>query len=277
MSADTVSDLLVRLSSGRPDDAWREFLARYSSLVMQVVRRHQSDQERATECFIDVCAALSDDGFRRLRTFRPDGPAHFGTWLKAVVANLCVDWRRKEQGRQRPPVSIARLPELEQQVYRCIYLRGMSRGQCLASLLPWFAGLTEQRVAEINARLFALLTPQQRWQLSLRTPESRPVLYGIPSEEDDLAWQLAEPGPGPDDQAGEMQEQQLLREALAELPPQQRFLLRLRYEQDLTLVEVARLTRQPDPFRANRQIHAALKALAALVEARRSRSGRKSR
>lgn len=277
MSADTVSGLLARLSSAQPDAAWREFLVRYSSLVMLIVRRHENDYERATECFIDVCAALSDDGFRRLRTFQSDGPARFETWLRAVVSNLCVDWRRKEQGRRRPPAGITRLPELEQQVYRCIYLRGMSRAQCLNVLRPRFPGLTEPQVAGINGRLFALLTPQQRWQLSMRTPESRPTLYGVPTEEDDSVWQLAEPGPGPDDLASEMQEQRLLREALAELPPEQRLLLRLRYEQDLTLVEVARLTRQPDPFRANRQIHAALQALADLMEARRSRSGRKNR
>jgi DNA-directed RNA polymerase specialized sigma subunit len=188
-----------------------------------------------------------------------------------------VDWRRKEQGRRRPPSSITGLPELEQQVYRCIYLRGMSRSQCLNVLRPRFPELTEQQVADINGRLFALLTPQQRWQLSLRTPASRPVLYSVSSDEDEPAWQLAEPGPGPEDLAGEMLEQRLLREALAELPPQQRLLLRLRYEQDLTLTEVARLTRQPDPFRANRQVHAALQALAKLMEARHSCFERKNR
>jgi len=277
MSTDTVSELLVRLSSGRPDAAWREFLARYSSLMMHIVRRHEDDYDHATECFIHVCSALSDDNFRKLRAFRVDGPARFETWLKAVVSNLCVDWRRKEQGRSRPLASIARLPELEQQVYRCIYLRGMSRSQCHLLLVSRFPGLTEQRVAEINARLFTMLTPQQRWQLSIRTPASRPLLYSVPSDDEDAAWQMAEPGPGPDDLAGELQEQQRLQEALAQLPPEQRLLLRLRYEQDLTLSEVARLTRQPDPFRANRRINAALQALARLLAARCSRPERKSR
>ena len=244
---------------------------------MRVIRRHESEYERATECFVGVCAALSDDGFQRLRAFRPDGPARFETWLKAVVSNLCIDLRRREQGRVRPPQGLSRLPELEQQVYRCIFLRGMSRGQCLAALLPRFTGLTEQRVAEINARLFAMLTPRQRWRLSLRAPGSRPLLYGVPSDDDDSAWELAEPGPGPEDLTNELLEQRLLQEALAELPPEQRLLLRLRYEQDLTLAEVARLTRQPDPFRANRQIHAALQALARLIDERRSRPGRKRR
>jgi hypothetical protein len=61
------------------------------------------------------------------------------------------------------------------------------------------------------------------------------------------------------------------------LPAEQRLLLRLRYEQNLTLAEVARLTNQSDPFRANRQIQSALKALADLISDPRIAPGRKTR
>jgi RNA polymerase sigma factor (sigma-70 family) len=277
MIDDTIRELLERLSSGRVDSAWSEFLARYSPLIMHVVRRHEVNEDRASECFIHVCGALSDDGFRRLRSFRPGGPARFRTWLMAVVSNLCVDWRRREQGRGRPPRSVSRLSELEQQVYRCIYVRGMSRTQCLGVLLPRYPDLTEQQVADINGRLFALLTPSQRWQLSVRKPTLKPIPWGDESAEDDPAWQLEEPGAGPGELAEVSQELRLLRDAMARLPPEQRLLLRLRYEQDLTLAEVARLTRQPDPFRANRQIHAALEALGRLMGASRARADRKDR
>lgn len=277
MSDETDTELLARLSSGRADTGWSEFLARYSPLIMHVIRRHDVCDDGATECFIYVCGALSDDGFRRLRAFRPVGPARFRTWLMAVVSNLCVDWRRKEHGRVRPLKCIACLPELDQLVYRCIYLRGMSRTQCLRVLQPRYPDLTEQQVSEINGRLFKLLTPQQRWQLSVRTPHSKPLIRDAEAADEDESWQLEEPGPGPDDRAAEIEELQLLRNALARLPIQQRLLLRLRYEQDLTLAEVARLTRQPDPFRANRQTHAALEALANLMDAQRTRADRKTR
>jgi RNA polymerase sigma factor (sigma-70 family) len=276
MSDESVTELLERLSSRRVDAAWSEFLARYSPVIMHVIRRHDDDEDHATQCFVYVCGALSDDGFRRLLSFRPDGPARFKTWLMAVVANLCVDWRRKEQGRVRPLRSVLRLPELDQQVYRCIYLRRMSRAQCVAELAPRFPQLTEATVAEINARLFALLTPQQRWQLSVRTPVLRPVACDAGRDDDDPAWQLETPSPGPDELAADLQEQELLQDALAELPAEQRLLLRLRYEQNLTLLEVARLTGQPDPFRANRQVQAALHMLADLMGGRR-RPARKVR
>ena len=277
MSDDTVTELLEQLSSGRVDAAWSEFLARYSPLIKHVIRRHGLDDDRITECFNHVCGALSDDGFRRLRSFRPDGPARFKTWLMAVVANLCVDWRRKEQGRVRPLRRVSRLPELDQQVYHCIYERRMSRVQCLQALMPRFPALTDATVSEINARLFTLLKPQQRWQLSSRTAALKPVTCGVSPEDDDPAWQLAEPGPGPDDLAAELQEQRQLRDALARLPTEERLLLRLRYEQNLSLAEVARLTNQADLFRANRQIQSALKFLGELMSDSRARPDRKTR
>jgi RNA polymerase sigma factor (sigma-70 family) len=113
--------------------------------------------------------------------------------------------------------------------------------------------------------LFASLTPQQRWQLSVRPPVLQPVPLGSESRDDDPVSRAATPGPGPDDLAAEEQERQRLLAALVQLPAGQRLLLRLRYEQGLTLAEVARLTGQPDPFRANRQIQAAVDALAELM------------
>ncbi len=83
MSDDTVTHLIEQLSSVRADAAWGKFLARYSPLIMHVIRRHGADEDRASECFIHVCGALSEDGFRRLRSFRTDGPARFKTWLVA--------------------------------------------------------------------------------------------------------------------------------------------------------------------------------------------------
>lgn len=276
MSDETVIELLERLSSRRVDAAWREFLARYSPLIMHVIRRNEARDERADDCFAYVCGALSDDGFRRLRSFRTGGPAQFKTWLMAVVANLCADWRRREHGRVRPVSSVARLPELDQQVYRCIYQRGMTRNQCLLALAPSYPQLTEAAVGEINARLFALLTPQQRWRLSVRPAPLTPADGDGGEEGDDPTRDLATAGPGPDEEAAALEEAQQLQDALARLPAEQRLLLRLRYEQNLTLVEVARLTGQPDPFHAHRRIEAALDALAGLMGRQRCRPDRKT-
>lgn len=267
ISGEEITELLQGMSSPKMDAAWREFLSRYSSLIMHAVRHHEHDTDRAAECFLHVCSALGEDRCRRLRSFRPDGPASFRTWLLAVVSNLCVDLRRREQGRRRPFRSIARLPELEQQVYQCIFVRGLSRAQCLEALIPSFPELTASMVGEINARLFGLLTPQQRWRLSLRPSFGSLSLRGMPVDPDELntASREPDPRPGPDALATDEQDRERLRDAMQRLPADQRLLLRMRYEQELTLAEIARLTGQPDPYRVNRRIQGALAMLAELV------------
>ena len=249
------------MSTRQAGAAWTEFLRRYSSLILQVARRFESEEQRISDCFLYACAQLSDNDFRRLRSFRPDGPAQFRTWLISVVTNLCIDWRRKVSGRLRPVAAIACLPELDQLVYRLIYVRGMTRGQCLQSLGDRYPDLTEAKLGEINAKLFVLLTPRQRWQLSSRTRRSISLDELAQPEPDEPGFQPEEPGPGPDLLAAFEQERELVEAALAQLPPRKRLLLRLRYQQDLTLEEVARLARIPDPYRAHREIRAALEAL----------------
>ena len=266
MSQGSIEDLLARLSTGRIDSAWREFLERYSSVIMHVVRRYESDHGQVTDCYLHACSELSNDGFRRLLRYRPGGAAKFQTWLSAVVANLCVDWGRKQRGRFRPVKAIASLPDLEQLVYRHIYVRGLSREECLHSLQARYPALTGPQLADINSRIFSLLTPQQRWQLSVRSADMMSLDQSSPSEPDEIPWQAEDPGPGPDQLSEAEQQLRLLESTMAKLPPRQRLILRLRYQQNLTLEEVARLMRLPDPFRANRQIQAALTALAELMD-----------
>ena len=58
---------------------------------------------------------------------------------------------------------------------------------------------------------------------------------------------------------------------LDRLPAQQRLLLLLRYEQGLTLRKIAELLNLGDPFRARREIEAALDALARTLQLAASR------
>ena len=276
MTDESVGGLLAGLASPDPGPAWNEFLQRYSATIMQIVRRYETDTDRARECFQRVCEALSDRNFQRLLSYRQDSPARFRTWLTAVTSNLCIDWRRQKRGRFRPIRAVTRLPEREQLVYRCLYVRGLSRVECLHMLAPRFPDLTEREIADINARLFALLTPQQRWQLGARAATAGPPTDELTLEFDDAALQLEEPGPGPEELVQSEQDRSRLAAALAALPARERLLLRLRYEQELTLAEVARLTSLHDPFRANRQIQAALVALAKLMNRAPADHGRKS-
>lgn len=257
-----IGDLLGQLSSGRADLAWAEFLRRYSPLIMQVAQRFAGGSEHASDCFLFACESLSDDGFRRLRSFRTDGPARFETWLKVVVANLCIDLRRKEHGRVRPFAVVSTLPPLEQEVYRHIYVRGRTRAECQRALVIQFPDVTIEAIADANARLFKRLTSRQRWQLSHRSRGSISLGDATSPDCEGAGFQAEDPGPSPDELAEQWMSRDAINEALLKLAPRQRLLLRLRYQQDLTLEEVARLVGLPDLYRANREIQGAIEELA---------------
>jgi RNA polymerase sigma factor (sigma-70 family) len=268
-----IKDLLGRLGTPGADAAWREFLDHYSPLILQTARRYAFDQGGVMDLYVHVCDRLSDDGFRRLRRFRTGGRATFRTWLTAVTANLCIDWRRQQRGRLRPLESMAGLPSLDRLVYRNLYVRGMAREECLQALRGQYPDLDDRRLAEINARLFKLLSPRQRWQVGVRAAPAVSIDQNAETDSEGPGLQIAESGPGPEDIAQDDQARAQLRSALASLSPQQRLLLRLRYEQNLTLEQVARLTGLADPFRAHRQIQAALKDLRRLLTGRPSVPG----
>jgi RNA polymerase sigma factor (sigma-70 family) len=265
----SVHDLLAGLASPDPSEAWNGFLLQYSPIILQLIRRYARDAVRTRDCYQFVCEALSDDHFRRLRSYRPEAGTKFRTWLATVVANLCIDWQRRKRGRFRPPRAVSRLPEREQLVYHCLYVRGLSRSECLRLLVPRFPDLTGQEIAAINARLFALIAPRHRWQLGVHAGAGDATL------DLDQAGEIPAPGPGPEQLAQLEQEHAHLAAAMARLPPGQRLLLRLRFEQDLTLSEVARLAGLQDPFRANRQIQAALVELARIMNETPSAQERK--
>jgi RNA polymerase sigma factor (sigma-70 family) len=150
------------------------------------------------------------------------------------------------------------LPRLEQQVFKFKFEHGLEFHSCLASLQSEFPGLTEPQLQGVLSHINNLLTPRQHWLLSTR--QSKPISLDNVSQTITVE-QIADPGEDPETLAEISEEHEQLNAALAKLSSQHRLLLKLRYQQDLSLKEVARLTRLGDPFRARRHIQAALQEL----------------
>ncbi len=267
MAGRPIDSLLEQLSSAGVENAWKDFLEDYASLIHHVVRQYERDDDRVNDLFLFICEEFSRDGFRRLRRFRPDGPARFRTWLGVVVSNLCVDWRRKEFGRIRPFRAITKLPALDQLVFRSVFEGRMTLQECWHALRAQFPDLTEERLSNVVGHLHSILTSRQHWLLSTRKREVRSLSELPASDEIRVRPEPEDPGPGPEILAELEQERTTLLRAMSHLTSLQRVLLRLRYQDDLTLKEVARLTGLGDPFRAKRQIQAALDALAVQLTA----------
>jgi len=254
----STSGLLAGLRSPTPDKAWKRFLEVYSPTIMLVTGQYEHHRDRLNDCYLFVCEKLSKHGFRRLLMYKPEGSASFRSWLNVVIANLCIDWRRHSRGRVRPFKSVRALSVFDQMAFKYRIQQRMSLDACLAAMQPQFPDLTESKLANAATRINAMLTPRQHYLLSAREPKSVSLDRAEPGSG---LSEPADPGPGPEKNIHLAQKQERLQRALDELSPPQRVLLKLRYEQDLSLKEVARLMRLGDPFRARRQIQAALDAL----------------
>lgn len=257
----SVDHLLEQISSRDPEAAWGLFLDEYSTTVLQVVRHVERDPQSVPDCFQFVCERLSANSFRRLRKFQPQGPAVFSTWLRAVVRNLCLDWRRKQFGRHRFFTSISRLSVFDQEVFRHLYERRASLDETLQLLRSNFPAITQAQLAESSARIEKELTTKQRRLLDARLSwQASQTSSGF---EEALAAHANVPDPAPSPEAQTLSKERAttLRRALGRLPPRERLLIRLRFEQDLTLEQVAKLLDLGNAQRVERQIKAVLEKL----------------
>jgi RNA polymerase sigma factor (sigma-70 family) len=256
-----ITSILPGLNSVDAGPAWARFIDCYSGQIMKSVRQFEYEQDRAHECFLYVCEALSDNGFRRLLAFRTDGTARFRTWLGTVVFHLCVDWHRKEFGRAQMLPAISALPAFDQSVYHLYFEQGLKKESCLQILLDEFPDLTPVQLSSSIERIYRTLTPRQRWRLSLklgRRQDGHPDLMDV-----DV---IRAADPSPDQQLQAERERDLIEEALRQLSDDQRLALQLKYHQGLTLKDITRIMRLGNISRTKRLLDRALQGLSERIE-----------
>lgn len=254
------------------EDAWGEFLSWQAPLILQVVRLFERDADEVQDAFLFVCEKLHGGEMRRIRRFREEGPASFETWLRAVVRRLCLDWLRHRDGRYRLPRAVARLPELDQAVFRSVHLRGLSGNEAFHSLKAVWPTLTREALDGAAARVAEALDGRSSWFLLVRRPRMRSLSSGPPGADPaEVEPALVDPRADPESEAATRERLGLLHGALGRLPPRLRLLVRLRYEQELSLEEVARLTGLAGPAQVERQLRQALEELRERMGAKGSR------
>jgi RNA polymerase sigma factor (sigma-70 family) len=264
MAEPRIHQLLEQLGSPASQDAWSVFLEDYGGTIFQVIRHFESESEGAADCFQFVCEHLCEGQFRRLRRFAPHGPAKFTTWLRAVVRNLCLDWQRKQFGRPRMFRSVARLSELDQQVFHLVHERGITEQEALLHLAPDFPELTPQILSESIERINQVLTPNQNWVL--RTRSAFGARRAVASDERTERAEPASAALDPETLAVTAQRNRLLGRALRKLPAREKLLLRLRFEEEMTLDQIAKLLQLGNAQRVDRQIKQILSVLRTELE-----------
>jgi RNA polymerase sigma factor (sigma-70 family) len=255
MEDSALASIFEGLRSSPSREAWAEFLRQYSPLILETCQYATCDADHAADCFLFACEQLSQNNFRQLLRFRPEGPAGFSTWLRVVVRNICVDWCRKEFGRPRLFRSIARLSQLEGKVYRCRFEQGLSLADTLVSLRPNFPGLTMEQLAAAEEQIQRSMNSRQLWLMTTRkahvqmqSQESSIDVMEAPANEP------VDPRPNPESVLADRQQEDRLWLALSKLPKRERLLIRMRFEQGLSLEEIAGLTGLGNAQRVHRRV-----------------------
>ena len=262
MCDDATAHVLQGLRSPNPGEAWLDFLDLCGPVLYHVALIQTHREDAAADCYIYVCEKLADNDFKRLLKFDPGGDASFTTWLRVVARNLCFDWHRTRFGRHRPFKALGDLSPLESEVYKLRFTNGASRDETLQQISKTFPTVGADEVFAIEERLEKSLNARQRWILSSRRQVQNSVSAVTTTEEGHpVAIEIADPNPNQEVLVVTAEERLQLRKAVAALPPDERLLLQLRFEQDLSLDEVARLCGLGDGQRVHRRISAVLKKL----------------
>jgi RNA polymerase sigma factor (sigma-70 family) len=257
-----IAALLDRLRSPHAHAAWEEFLHGYSPVLYQAAYTYTADPDGAADCYLNICEHLARNGFRRLLKFKLEGSASFTTWLRVVARNLCFDWHRKQTGRRRPFKSLQSLSSLELDVYDCRFERGLSVEETLQRLCPTSPDLDPDRLAEVERRIEHSLNSRQRWILSTRQkPAFIASVVPLTEETVENLWQVADTRLDLESLIACREQSAQLKKCVALLPSDERLLVQLRFEQELSFDEIAHLTGLGDAQRAHRRIGAILKKL----------------
>ncbi|HLY62105.1 MAG TPA: sigma-70 family RNA polymerase sigma factor [Terriglobia bacterium] len=255
------SRILEQLASNEFERAWADFLEAYSPLILQTVKHFEREPDPVADCFLYVCERLSEKSFRRLRSFKPGGAAKFPTWLRVVVRNLCLDWHRQEFGRHRIFQSIAALGALDQEIFRCVFERGLTQDESLDFLRAKYPWLIISEVEAGVERVQSALTDRQIWLASAR----RHTFLSLDDDPNDPARKsipaLIDPAPNAESLLVVREQSDALEGALSGLSKPDRLLIKLRFEEGLTLQEIASVLGLKDAQTVDRRLREVIEQL----------------
>lgn len=238
-------DELLGLFQTDSRQAWDLFLDRHSNYILSVLRHMGFDHDEAMDRFVFVCEKLCEKDFRRLRGIASTGSrGDLAPWLRTVVRNLAVSWAWSVDGRRRLFKSVTELSERHQRVFELHFWQGRHPSEICEQLrVETQEELGLLNVLQLLEEVFAHLSSSQRWRLMSRLSRERQAV-SIAVEDPETGWVFEPPslGPNAEERLLAHERRDLADKALDALEPQARLILQLRYEQCLSLSEVAALT-----------------------------------
>ena len=231
---------LLELFRQQPQQAWKIFLDRYAERIIGQLRALSLDRDEAMDRFVFICERLAQNGFRRLRQVRKTGErGELVPWLRQVVKNAAIDWGWSQAGRRRLFRSVEDLGELEQRVFQLHFWAGLGPAAMVEALrIEGCTKIGSEQVFDALDKVLERLDAGQRWRLLSQLSDRHPTV-GITKSPTAPSWEPATREPDPEAELLQVERTRLLEQALANLPSRDRLIFRLRYDDALSLPDIA--------------------------------------
>jgi RNA polymerase sigma factor (sigma-70 family) len=210
-------------SSDLPEDPWPLI----ERVMARVARRHALSSDEAEDFTSWTRVRLLEGTSAPLAKYR--GQSSLDTYLAVVIHNLFRDYRIAKWGKWRPSASARRLGPTAILLETLIFRDGLTTGEAVAMVGAQLSGSTT--VVELEAlleRLPARTRPRFEHEDSLREVQA-------PTGGSERAVVARELGPKA------LHAEAALRVGLGRLPPLDRLILKLRFQEGFKIVEIARV------------------------------------
>lgn len=269
-SALTDGELLL-LFQQRPEDAWRLFIDRYADAIFSLIRSLGFDYDQAMDRFVFVCEKFCENDFRRLKGIKYAGShGDLTPWVRQVVKRLCINWAWSEDGRKRLLKPIASLGRLEQRVFALYFWQGLAPSEIEERLRQeHFPELQADSVFVALEQILSQISETKLWRLVSNLARARGSLsLDEIDEESGLKWDPAHENTNPEGELIQREQDQLLQRALQHLPDRNVLMLQFRFEQALSVKEIADIM-QLDVREVKRQLGISLQELRKILKSRK--------
>lgn len=204
-----------------------QHLSHVDRVVQGVARRHQLSADDAEELTSVVRFKLIDKDFAILRKF--EGRSAITTYLSLVVERLCLDYFNEQWGKWRPSAAARRMGGVAIQLERLVLRDGMTFDEA-AMTLQTNHGVTLSRddlltmMAQLPTRTIRRCAGEEELALVAATGGVPDRAFDLP-EEYELVIRIDE----------------ILEEAIADLPHTDQLLLQLRFREGMSVGHIAQV------------------------------------
>lgn len=258
--ARTPEERLTEAFQTEPAQAYVELLDGYSAILLRMIRRFFQDQDDVMDLYTVVCERLRAQNYRALRHFRA-GSALL-PWLSVIVANACRDRIRQQRIAALPRHVVSRLDTRTRLVYRHHVVGRMPPEDAAEVISRAGVPCTALDVVESVQHLHSLLRQGARHRLlrhlDPRNAVSLDVLLERGLDTHDSAADI-------DAALDDAESLARLDAALASFSDEDRLLLLLRFEQDLSAANIAAMVGMESQTRVYTRLRTLLARLRRLL------------